>query len=48
MITIVTRSDFNGIKESFTEEEIKEKYGRLIVMSEEEHKEYQIKLKRVR
>ena len=31
MITIVTFNDFTAIKESFTEEEIKEKYGKLII-----------------
>lgn len=48
MITIVTLNDFTAIKESFTEEETQEKYGRLIVMSEEEYKENQTKLKRMR
>lgn len=40
MITIVTFNDFTAIKESFTEEEIKEKYGRLIVMRKEEYFKY--------
>lgn len=40
MITIVTPADYNGIRNSFTEEEIKEKYGKLIVMSEEEYFKY--------
>ena len=45
MTTIVTFNDFNGIKESFTEEEIKEKYGRLIVMSKNEYEQYKKKIK---
>lgn len=36
--TIVTLSDFNGIKNSMTEEEIKEKYGRLEIMNQQEFK----------
>lgn len=31
MITIVTPSDYNGIRNAFTDEEIKEKYGKLII-----------------
>lgn len=38
MITCVTPSDFKGIINSFTKEEIKEKYGRLVIKSEEEYK----------
>jgi hypothetical protein len=40
MTTIVMFNDFNGIKESFTEEEMKEKYGKLIVISKEEYFKY--------
>jgi hypothetical protein len=48
MTTYVTNNDFNGIKKSMSEEEIKEKYGRLVVMNDKEHKKYQIKLKRTK
>lgn len=46
MITIVTPADYNGIKESFTEEEIKEKYGKIKVMSEHEYKQEKISEKK--
>ena len=38
MKTYVTHSDFNGIKNSMTEEEIKEKYGYLEIMSQQEYR----------
>lgn len=38
MITKVTYSDYLKIKDTFSEDEIKLKYGRLIVMSEKEYK----------
>ncbi len=37
--TIVTLSDFNAIKKCMTEEEIREKYGRLEIMSQREYRE---------
>lgn len=40
MKTYVTYSDYKAIKDCMTEEEIKEKYGRLIVMSKEEYFKY--------
>lgn len=43
MITKVTISDFNNIKKSFTEEEIKEKYGYLEIMSQQEFKKRKMK-----
>jgi hypothetical protein len=39
-MTKVTINDYNLIKKTFTEEEIKEKYGKLIIMSEEEYFKY--------
>lgn len=45
MITIVTIKDYYDIKKIFTEEEIKQKYGKLIVMKEEEYKEHLKKIK---
>ena len=39
MITKVTYEDYRLIKNSFTEEEIKSKYGYLKIMSQEEYKE---------
>ncbi len=36
--TYVTLSDFNAIKKCMTEEEIKEKYGYLEIMSQREFK----------
>lgn len=38
MKTYVTLSDFNAIKKCMTEEEIKEKYGYLEIMSQQEFK----------
>ncbi len=46
MITRVTPADYNGITKTFTDEEIKEKYGKLIVMSKEEYREYLKKIKK--
>jgi hypothetical protein len=40
MTTIVTPSDYSNITKVFTTEEIKEKYGKLIVMSNEEYFKY--------
>lgn len=45
MKTLVTLSDFNGIKKSFTEDEIKEKYGSLRIMSQGQYNEYKRKIK---
>lgn len=45
-MTIVTRADYEAIRNSFTDEEIRLKYGRLVIMSKEEYKEYKIKLKK--
>lgn len=39
MITYVTLKDYRDIKRCFTEEEIQMKYGRLVVMSEEDYRE---------
>ena len=36
-MTIVTRADYEAIRNSFTDEEIRLKYGRLVIMSKEEH-----------
>lgn len=36
--TIVTLSDFHAIKKCMTEEEIREKYGRFEIMSQQEFK----------
>jgi len=47
-MTIVTRADYEAIRNSFTDEEIRLKYGRLVIMSKEEYREYQIKLRRMR
>lgn len=38
--TIVTRADYEAIRNSFTEEEIRLKYGRLVIMSKEEYYAY--------
>jgi hypothetical protein len=38
MITILTYSDYLKIKDTFSEDEIKEKYGKIKVMSEKEYK----------
>jgi hypothetical protein len=48
MKTYVILSDYNALKKCMTEEEIKEKYGRLVVIKKEEYKECQIKLKRMK
>ena len=48
MITIVTRADYEAIRNSFTDEEIRLKYGRLVIMSKSEYEEYTKKLKRKR
>jgi hypothetical protein len=40
MITIVTRADYEAIRNSFTDEEIRLKYGRLVIMSKEEYWNY--------
>lgn len=47
-MTIVTRADYEAIRNSFTDEEIRLKYGRLVIKSKEEYREYQIKLRRAR
>jgi len=38
MKTIVTLSDYNALKKCMTEEEIKEKYGYLEIMNQQEFK----------
>lgn len=46
MITIVTLKDYYDITNSFTKEEIYQKYGRLVIMSKEEYEEHKKSLKR--
>lgn len=45
MVTRVTEKDYIGITNTFTKDEIKEKYGRLVVMSAKEYKETKLKKK---
>lgn len=42
MITYVTYKDYIGIKGAFTEEEIRLKYGRLVIKSEDEYREMKL------
>lgn len=45
-MTIVTRADYEAIRNSFTDEEIRLKYGRLVIMSADEYKEHLKKIKK--
>jgi hypothetical protein len=38
--TIVTRADYEAIRNSFTDEEIRLKYGRLVAKTEQEYWDY--------
>ena len=38
--TIVTKKDYLGITNSFTMDEIRDKYGELVVMEPKEYKKY--------
>jgi len=42
MVTYVTYKDYLGIKNSFNDEEIKLKYGQLIIKSEEDYRKMMI------